>query len=72
MTYYSLSQTARTETKDFSNLSQASIIFKITKHTTYTLRNKWDKLEHIGKAIFDIPFMIQSHAESIKKILWAL
>ena len=24
-------------------------------------------MEHIGKVIFDIPFMIQSHAESIKK-----
>ena len=30
------------------------------------------KLEHIGEAIFDIPFMVQSHAESIKKILGAL
>ena len=72
MTYYSLSQTARTETKDFSNLSQASIILKYTKHTTYTIRNKWEKLEHLGEAIFDIPFMIQSHAESMKKILRAL
>ena len=25
-----------------------------------------------GEAIFDIPFMIQSHAESMKKILGAL
>ena len=25
------------------------------------------KLEHIGKVIFDIPFMIESHAESMKK-----
>ena len=24
------------------------------------------KLEHIGKVIFDMPFMIQSHAESMK------
>ena len=30
------------------------------------------KLEHIGKIIFDIPFMIQSHAESVKKILGAV
>ena len=29
-------------------------------------------MEHIGEAIFDIPFMIQSHAESMKKILGAL
>ena len=41
-------------------------------HTTYTVRNKWEKLEHKGEAIFDIPFMIQSHAESMKKILGAL
>ena len=27
---------------------------------------------YLGKAIFDIPFMIQSHAESMKKILGAL
>ena len=27
------------------------------------------KLEHIGKVIFDIPFMIQSYTESMKKIL---
>ena len=26
----------------------------------------------VGKVIFDIPFMIQSHAESMKKILGAL
>ena len=26
----------------------------------------------VGEAIFDIPFMIQSHAESMKKILGAL
>ena len=34
--------------------------------------NKWEKLEHIGEAIFDIPFMIQIHGESMKKILGAL
>ena len=38
-------------------------------HTTYTVRNKWEKMKHIGEAIFDILFMIQSHAESMKKIL---
>ena len=31
-----------------------------------------EKLEHIGKVIFDIPFMIQSHAKSMKKILGAV
>ena len=41
-------------------------------YTTYTVRNKWEKLEHMGEAIFDIPFIIQSHAESIKKIMEAL
>ena len=30
------------------------------------------KLEHVGEAIFDVPFIIQSHAESMKKILGAL
>ena len=30
------------------------------------------KLEHVGKAIFEVPFMIQSYAESMKKIMGAL
>ena len=30
------------------------------------------KLEHKEKAIFDSPFMIQSHAESMMKIMGAL
>ena len=38
-------------------------------HRNYTMRNKWEKMEHKGVAIFDIPFMIQSHAEIVKKIL---
>jgi hypothetical protein len=40
-------------------------------HNTHHLdrQKKVKKCEHIGKAIFDIPFMIQSHAESVKKIL---
>ena len=29
-------------------------------------------MEHIGEAIFDVPFMIQSHAKSMRKILGAL
>ena len=29
-------------------------------------------MEYKGKAIFDIPFMVQTHAESMKKILRAL
>ena len=32
----------------------------------------WKKLEHIGEAIFDIPFLIQSHAERMKKIMGAI
>ena len=38
-----------------------------TTHSTQNVRNKCEKLEHIGKVIFDIPFTIQSHAESMKK-----
>ena len=41
-------------------------------HTNLTVRIMWKKLEHIGKVIFDIPFMTQSHAESMKKILGAV
>ena len=36
-------------------------------HTTYTVRNKHEKLEGKGEASFDTPFKIQSHAESIYK-----
>ena len=36
--------------------------------TTYTVRNKHEKLEGKDKASFDTPFMIQSHAESMKVI----
>ena len=32
------------------------------------IRNKHEKLEGNGEASFDNPFMIQSHAESMKKI----
>ena len=39
----------------FARLKDCVIIF--------SLINKWEKLEHKGEAIFDIPFMIQSHAE---------
>ena len=45
---------------------------QILFHTMQTVRNKCEKCEHIGKAIFDITFMIQSHAESMKKIIGAL
>ena len=41
-------------------------------HTTKTIKNKWEKLEHKGEAFFDILFMIRSHLESIKKILGGL
>ena len=30
-------------------------------------QKKMKKMEHIGKDIFDIPFMIESHAENNKK-----
>ena len=41
-------------------------------HTTQTVKNKWEKMEQKGKVIFDIPLMVQSHAESMNKILGAL
>ena len=40
----------------------------VPNHVKLQVRNKWEKLEHIGKVIFDIQFMIKSHAESMKKI----
>ena len=42
---------------------------EINLKTTLIVRNKWEKCEHTGKAIFDVPFMLQTHAESMKKIL---
>ena len=44
----------------------------VMRHTTQTSRNKHEKLKGKGEARFDIPFMIQSHAESMKKIMRAL
>ena len=41
-------------------------------HTTYTVRNKHEKLEGKGEVSFDTPFMKKSHAESRKKIVGAL
>ena len=38
-------------------------------HTTQTARNKHAKWEGKGEASFDTPFRIQSHAESMKKIV---
>ena len=38
----------------------------------YEIPCKREKFEHIGEAIFVIPFMRQSHAETLKKILGAL
>ena len=35
-------------------------------------QNKKEKLESKGEAIFDTPFIIQNHAENMKKILGAL
>ena len=36
------------------------------------MKNKKEKLEGKGEAIFDAPFIIQSHVENMKKILGAL
>ena len=44
----------------------------LTPHTTQTVRIKHDKLEGKSEGIFVTPFIIQSHAESLKKILGAL
>ena len=41
-------------------------------HTTWTIRNKLEKLEIKVEAVFDTPFMIQTHAESMKTIVGAL
>ena len=38
-------------------------------HTTFTIRNKQENLEGKDEANFDTLFILQSHAESIKK-LW--
>ena len=37
-------------------------------HTTQTVRNKHEKLARKGEASFDTPILVQSHAESIKKV----
>ena len=49
-----------------------SLGFQIRLAKQYTLPTLSEISEGIGEAIFDIPFMIQGHAESIKKILGAL
>jgi hypothetical protein len=36
------------------------------------VRNKQEKFEGKGETIFDTPFMIQSHAENMKKIVGVL
>ena len=53
-----------------NQISIEKIVFVIL-HTTLTVRNKHEKLEGKGEASFDTPFMIQSHVESIKKIVGA-
>ena len=43
-----------------------------TAHTPpRRVRNKHEKLEGKGNASFEIPFMIQNHTESMKKIVGA-
>ena len=39
----------------------------LSQDTPQTVRNKLEKLDCKGKAIFDIPFVIRIHAESMKK-----
>ena len=46
--------------------------FDKTYHTTQTVRNKHEKLEGKDEASFDTPYMMKSHAESMKEIAGAL
>ena len=43
-----------------------------THHTIETVRSKQEKLQAKGEALFDTPFMIQSNAESMKKIAFGI
>ena len=43
-----------------------------TDHPTYTVRNKFEILKRKGETNFDTPFMIQSLAENMKKIMGVL
>ena len=43
----------------------------VTYHTNYIVRKKHKKLEGKGEVSLDTPFLIQSNAESMKKIMGA-
>ena len=51
--------------------SKVNALFKPV-HTTSTVRNKHEKLEGKDEVSFDTPFIMQGHAESMKKIMRAL
>ena len=55
----------------FTNRDEIEIC-KMLVQPIHTTRNKHEKLEGKGEASFDNPFMMQSHAESMKKIVEAL
>ena len=50
----------------------SEVVLLQTYYYTHMKTRSLEKCEGIGEAIFDIPFMIQNHAESMKKILGAL
>jgi hypothetical protein len=43
--------------------------FALHPHTALTVRNKHEKFEGKCEASFDIPFMVQSHVESMMQIV---
>ena len=45
------------------------ITLGVRDYKTQTAINKHERLERKGEASFDTPFMIQSHAESMKTIV---
>jgi hypothetical protein len=51
---------------------QCSKALETYLHTTWTVRNNYERLECKDEASFDSPFMIQSHDKSMKKIVVAL
>ena len=53
-------------------VTNSLLVYKVGNTHHLVFRNKHEKLERKGEASFDTPFMMQSRAESMKKILGAL
>ena len=71
--WHNLVKTVMKSTLYFSTkTSKENTTFVVHTHTTYTVIKKHEKLEGKGEASFDTTSMIQSHAESMKKIVGAL